>query len=91
MSKEDPFAGTSKLNLLAAGVMICGIIFPFFSEELGSHLSTVLIWYAFVIIVTLVIASAARTRERLARVEHELGLRPDQKTDEENTSDGTPS
>jgi uncharacterized membrane protein len=88
MAKADQFEGRSWLNILAAVVLFAGAIFPVSGllfpsvsapdwpilEHVFGTLTGILVWYVAVIIVTLVIASAGRTQERLARIEHELGL-----------------
>ena len=90
--KEDKFEGRSWLNILAAVFLMAGILLPFASgpallilKYMSTTLMGILVWYVVVIIVTLVIASAARTQERLARIEHELGL--DRSPDTETRQD----
>ena len=81
MKTEDRFAGRSWLNILAAVTLIGGLIFPMVSGLDWPSFTGVLVWYGFVFLVTLLIAGAASTQERLARIEHHLDL-----TEKEDTS-----
>jgi len=88
MKTEDRFAGRSWLNILAAVTLIAGLIFPIVSGLDWPTFRGVLAWYVLVFILTLVIASAARTQERLARIEHHLGLTETSRTENSEQPDG---
>jgi len=81
MRERDRFEGRSWLNILAALTLLVGLVFPMVSGLDWPSFRDILVWYALVFILTFVIASAARTQERLARIEDELGLNRDSETE----------
>ncbi|MBN2589824.1 MAG: hypothetical protein JXA96_08170 [Sedimentisphaerales bacterium] len=76
---KDEFEGKSWLNILAAITFIGGIFFPFIAGNIGManipEWCLIAAWFVFVLVVTLIIASAAQTQERLARIEKHLGFK----------------
>jgi pheromone shutdown protein TraB len=76
MNKENE--KRSWYYILAGIILIVGLIFPFASEIHHFRKLNIFIgWYVFTAIMTACAVSAARTQDRLARVEHKLGLDKD--------------
>ena len=75
---KDEFEGRSWLNLLAAITFMGGMFLPFvvgYVVRVGiPEWCLIAAWFFVVLSVTLIIASAARTQERLARIEKHLGF-----------------
>ena len=78
MNEKDEFEGKSLLNVLAAITFFGGMFLPFvvgYVVRAGiPEWCLIVAWFFVVLFVTLCIAGAARTQERLARIEKHLGF-----------------
>ena len=78
MNEKDEFEGKSLLNVLAAVVFVGGIFLMLLAGSVDMakipEWCLIAAWFFVVLMVTFSIAGAARTQERLARIEKHLGF-----------------